>query len=80
MARFARSVVAITKSSQKARLEGMLAAGDLKLSHHDIDAIERAGRQSAIRAKMVVGAKKAGKWVVVVCLAGYIGYRLVAMV
>ena len=58
----------------------MLAAGDLKLSHHDIDAIERAGRQSAIREKMMLRSKTVGKWVAVACMAGYIGYMLVTMV
>lgn len=77
---FLDSAVAITKSSRKDRLEGMLAAGDLHLSHHDIDAIERAGRQSAIMNKMKARAMGAGKWITVACLAGYISYRIITLV
>lgn len=75
-----KGAVAITKSSRKDRLEGMLAAGDLHLSHHDIDAIERAGRQSAIMNKMKARAMGAGKWITVACLAGYISYRIITLV
>jgi diketogulonate reductase-like aldo/keto reductase len=72
------SAVSVTKSSNKERLKGMLAAGDLKLSHHEIQAIERAGRQSAMMEKRRAQVLSVGKWVSLVGLAGFAGWRMVA--
>ncbi|KAH9050227.1 Aldo/keto reductase [Lactarius hengduanensis] len=43
----AKGAVAVTTSSKKYRLEGYLAAGDLKLSAADIEAIDSAGAKGA---------------------------------
>lgn len=74
------SAVAITKSSKKDRLKGMLAAGDLHLSHRDVEAIDRAGRQHAQKESRKKTAKEAGKWVTVVCLAGVVAWRMITAV
>ncbi|TFY80622.1 hypothetical protein EWM64_g3395 [Hericium alpestre] len=58
----AKGVVVVTTSSKKSRLEGYLAAGDIKLTNEDIAAIDaagtRAGRQTAgsvLRRLAIVG-------------------------
>jgi len=43
----AKGVVVVTSSTKKERLEGYLAAGDLKLTDDDIDAIDTAGLKGA---------------------------------
>ncbi|KAH8996666.1 Aldo/keto reductase [Lactarius akahatsu] len=43
----AKGAVAVTTSSKKFRLEGYLAAGDLKISAADIEAIDSAGAKGA---------------------------------
>ncbi|KLO18232.1 Aldo/keto reductase [Schizopora paradoxa] len=45
----AKGVVVVTTSSKESRLKGYLAAGDLKLTSDDIDAIDEAGAAGARR-------------------------------
>lgn len=71
------SAVAVTKSSKRERLVGMIDAGDIDLTAHEIDEIERVGKQSAVRAARMVKAKHAGRVAAVTALGLYALYKIV---
>ncbi|KAI0261215.1 Aldo/keto reductase [Gloeopeniophorella convolvens] len=55
----AKGAIAVTTSSKKSRLEGYLAAGDLKLTLADIAAIDVAGAKGARREAIRKGVRAA---------------------
>lgn len=55
----------------------MIDAGDLDLTAHEIDDIERAGRKSALRAARIVKAKHAGRAAAAIALGLYALYKVI---
>ncbi|WVW85923.1 hypothetical protein I302_107961 [Kwoniella bestiolae CBS 10118] len=57
----AKGVIPVTSSSTKSRIESFIAAGDLKLTTEEVEAIDKAGYKTAknaeIRRKVVTGFK-----------------------
>jgi len=70
----AKGAVAVTTSSKKIRLEGYLAAADLKLTPEDIAAIDAAGAKGARRQTFI----KAVRIMAELMLLGAIAFRIYA--
>ncbi|KAI9451785.1 Aldo/keto reductase [Russula earlei] len=70
----AKGAVAVTTSSKKFRLEGYLAAADLKLSTEDVAAIDLAGAKGARRDSFIKGVHVLAK----LMLLGAVAFRIYA--
>ncbi|KAH8996368.1 Aldo/keto reductase [Lactarius akahatsu] len=68
----AKGAVAVTTSSKKFRLEGYLAAGDLKISAADIEAIDSAGAKGARQGIFV----KSVRAIAELMLFGAVAFRI----
>ncbi|KAH9164821.1 Aldo/keto reductase [Lactarius sanguifluus] len=70
----AKGAVAVTTSSKKFRLEGYLAAGDIKISAVDIEAIDSAGAKGARQGIFV----KSVRAIAELMLFGAVAFRIYA--
>ncbi|KAH9067889.1 Aldo/keto reductase [Lactarius vividus] len=68
----AKGAVAVTTSSKKFRLEGYLAAGDLKITTADIEAIDSAGAKGARQGIFVKSVRAIAK----LMLFGAVAFRI----
>ena len=69
------SAIIVSTSSRKDRLEGYLDVGDIDLTKEEVEQIDQAGRKGQLDEERKELAKKVGKWVAVVALAGYAGFK-----
>jgi len=72
----AKGSIIITTSSRKERLENYLKVGDITLTDGEIEEIDRAGKYAELWDGRKAMVKETGKWLGLVALAGYAGWRM----
>jgi len=74
----AKGAIPLTSSSNKARIQAYIAAGDLELSPEEIKAIDRAGYVSPSLTNAIRTVKVGAKWVALAGLTCYAGWKAFA--
>ncbi|WVF73206.1 hypothetical protein IAT40_008025 [Kwoniella sp. CBS 6097] len=68
----AKGVIPVTSSSSKDRIESFIAAGDVKLSEEQVDAIDKAGYKGHKQAQLKRKAAVTAKWLAAAGLLSYL--------